>query len=301
MPYPEHNLKRFFKYTSASTALKILEASTVRYSSPLLFNDPFDVQSGLHFDFDIQSLPDKILERIEHFVASDTKPTLPQDDPWGHAVALMWEKKATHGFPRERVRTMLRPALEWLRDQIALVQSQYQKAWWEDFLPRLRVFSVAEAKDTLLMWSHYAESHTGVVFSFRVLPEEDNLLCVAKPVVYCKAPPSLFTEAEWLDDIFGVNRLDSSALHFRYAYVKSEVWAYEREWRVWDLLPRRQTVLHSDYRLRDREVEAVYLGCKISAEHKDTLMSLVATKYPEEKLFQARKPVDEFALCFDAI
>ncbi|MDZ4857099.1 MAG: hypothetical protein SGJ26_19965, partial [Nitrospirota bacterium] len=74
MPYQEHAKERFFKYTSASTALKILESSAVRYSSPLLFNDPFDVQSGLHFEFEIESLPEKIFQRIEQLVASDREP-----------------------------------------------------------------------------------------------------------------------------------------------------------------------------------------------------------------------------------
>jgi hypothetical protein len=65
----KHNRDRFFKYMSATTAVKILTSSAVRYSSPVLFNDPFDVQSGLHFDFDIDLLPDKILDRIEVLVA----------------------------------------------------------------------------------------------------------------------------------------------------------------------------------------------------------------------------------------
>jgi hypothetical protein len=60
----KHDRDHFFKYTSATTAVKILESSAVRYSSPILFNDPFDVQSGLHFDFDIDLLPDKLLDRI---------------------------------------------------------------------------------------------------------------------------------------------------------------------------------------------------------------------------------------------
>ena len=112
MAYPKHNRDRFFKYTSALTAVKVLESSTVRYSSPLLFNDPFDVQSGLHFDFDIESLPDKILARIEELMALDKKPNVSEDGPLGKAIILMWEKKATHGFPREHIREMFGPELK---------------------------------------------------------------------------------------------------------------------------------------------------------------------------------------------
>ena len=301
MPYPEHTKERFFKYTSASTALKILETSAVRYNSPLLFNDPFDVQSGLHFEFEIESLPEKVFQRIEELVASDTRPVPQEGSLLGEAITIMWENKSPHGFPREDVWNLVRPQLVGLKEQIIGLQSEYQNVWWNDFLPRLHVFSVAEDNDNLLMWSHYGDYHAGVVFSFRVLPQEDNPLCIASPVVYRNTPPSFFTEQQWLDDIFGVCKLDHTELYFQYAYVKNAVWAYEREWRVWDLRPQPSPTRYYDYPLRDKEVEAVYFGCNIAPESKVAIMSLLSRKYPEAKLFQARKRSDEYRLEFNAI
>lgn len=301
MSYPEHTKERFFKYTSASTALKILETSAVRYSSPLLFNDPFDVQSGLHFEFEIESLPERVFQRIEQLVASDTKPVPQEGSLLGEAITIMWQNKSTHGFPREDIWNLVRPQLVGLKDQIIQLQSEYQNVWWNDFLPRLHVFSVVEDDDNLLMWSHYGDCHAGVVFSFRVLPQEDNPLCVARPVVYRNTPPSFFTEQQWLDDIFGLRKLDHTELYFQYAYVKSAVWAYEREWRVWDLRPQPSPTRYHDYPLWDKEVEAVYFGCNIAPESKVAIMSLLSMKYPEAKLFQARKRSDEYRLEFNAI
>ena len=301
MPYPDHTKERFFKYTSASTALKILETSTVRYSCPLLFNDPFDAQSGLHFDFEIESLPEKVFQRIEQLVSSDTKPVPQEGNLLGEAITIMWENKSTHGFPREDIWNLVRPHLVKLKDHAIRLQSEYQNVWWNDFLPRLSVFSVAEDNDNLLMWSHYGINHAGVVFSFRVLPQDDNPLCIARPVVYRDTPPSFFTEQQWLDDIFGVRKLDHTALYFQYAYVKSSVWAHEKEWRVWDLLPQPSPTRYYDYPLWNKEVEAVYFGCNIAPESKAAIMSLLSRKYPEAKLFQARKRSDEYKLEFNAI
>ena len=87
-----HQRDRFYKYTSAETALKIIESGSVRYSSPRLFNDPFDVQSGLHFDFDIDTLPTKLFERMSSLVMSDTRPTLSADDPYCQAILFMWDQ-----------------------------------------------------------------------------------------------------------------------------------------------------------------------------------------------------------------
>ena len=51
-----HDQTHFFKYAKADAALSILRTATIRYSSPLIFNDPFDNLSGLHFDFDLAEL-----------------------------------------------------------------------------------------------------------------------------------------------------------------------------------------------------------------------------------------------------
>jgi Protein of unknown function (DUF2971) len=245
-------------------------------------------------------LPDKILDQIERLVSLDTRPDVPITEPFGELVIRMWEMKPTHGFPRERLRELARPLLVVLKEQTVLFQHQYQRAWWNDFLPRLRVFSISETKDSLLMWSHYSKDHTGVVFEFRVLPDQDNPLCVAKPVQYCRVPPAFFSEAEWLDDIFGVRDLDTTGFYFRYAYMKSEIWAYEKEWRVWDLLPQAQDTLCSTYPLRANEIGAIYLGCRIEPTIRATIIRLLAA-HPTAKIFQASKASDEFRLDFNAV
>jgi hypothetical protein len=300
MNYPEHDKVSFFKYTSAETAVRVLESSKVIYRSPIEFNDPFDVQAGLHFEFDVEALPDVILAHIESLVALNNKPEVSEAEPFGELVIRLWEASRTQAFPKEKFREIARPLLVFLKEKTVLFQRQYQDAWWNQFLPRLRVFCVSETHDNLLMWSHYSEDHTGVVFEFRVLPEEDNPLCVAKPVEYCKSPPAFFSKKEWLDEIFGVRALDASALYFRYAYVKSDAWAYEKEWRVWDLLPRVEEKLHSYYDLRPDEVASVYLGCRINPDLKVTILRLLSGR-PSSKVFQAHKAADDFRLDFFAL
>ena len=50
-----------YKYSPIETAIKILKNGTFRYSSPIIFNDPFDIQTELHFSFKIEQLPELIL------------------------------------------------------------------------------------------------------------------------------------------------------------------------------------------------------------------------------------------------
>jgi hypothetical protein len=294
----KHNRDYFYKYTSAATAIKILESNSVRYSSPLLFNDPFDIQSGLHYDFDLNALPDKILDRMEQLVNQDANPTFLQNDEMAQAIRQMRERRPTAGFPRERMRELFRPVLVSMTQDMIVMQRQYQDKWWNDFLPRLRVFSVTEEKDNLLMWAHYAKDHTGVVFEFRVLAEQDNALCIAQPIRYRRTPPSLFTEAQHINTLFSLGVLDETQL-LEYAYIKSDIWAYEKEWRVWDLEPAILDELHSTYPLYENEIGAVYFGCRIDPDLRARIIQLLAS-YPNAKAFQARKSADAFKLSFDA-
>ena len=66
MPYPGR--RPFFKYVAAETALAILRNQSIRFSSPLLFNDPFDHQTCLHLGFDLEQFPNRLLEKIEYLV-----------------------------------------------------------------------------------------------------------------------------------------------------------------------------------------------------------------------------------------
>jgi hypothetical protein len=290
--------ERFFKYVSASTAIKVLERSAVRYSSPLIFNDPFDIQSGLHFPFDIGSFPQRVIQRIRDIVTASTRPEVDEEDDWGKAIILMWENKGKREMPE----FFLRRLVESFGDRIALYQAQCQQLWGVDFLPRLRVFSVTEEPDNLLMWSHYTQNHTGAVFAFRVLVKEDSALGVAKPVIYRSAPPPLFSEEEWIGFILGTRPLDpNEQLFLHYAYIKSDIWAYEKEWRVWLVEPQPQQELFTDYQLLREEVEAVYLGCKMDSKDKEAIKTLLSARYPQAQIFQGCKPVSEYRLHFDKV
>ena len=45
-----HDRKYFYKYVTVETALLILQNRKLKYSSPVLFNDPFDTQTRIGFD-----------------------------------------------------------------------------------------------------------------------------------------------------------------------------------------------------------------------------------------------------------
>jgi Protein of unknown function (DUF2971) len=287
--------RSFFKYTTPETAISILERKTVKYSSPLYFNDPFDVQSGLHLNFDLNSLAEKTLDRLSELITADKAPSLDATDPWGKAILLARQTYGPKGFDRERWQQRLSPSLGTFAESIAQWQVEYQQKW-TDLLPKMRVFCVAEDRDNLLMWAHYAKDHTGAVFEFLSLPDEDNPLSVARKVKYVKEPPSFLTRDEWIDDLLSLRRIDLTDFSRRYVLTKSSQWRYEKEWRAWYPHHGPSTEPHTFVPINPHELSALYLGCQASQPFLEKVVPLARSAFPQLRLFQARKSKGSFSL-----
>lgn len=296
MSFRRPGKRSFFKYASPSTALAVLSSGKVRYSSPLTFNDPFDLQSGLHFEFDISTLHEKILIKLGQLAAAKTIHSLDENDPWGQVIKSVRDHYQTHGFPLDRFRELTGDLLKTMTGVIETTRQQFQEEWWKNLLPGLRVFCVSEDRDNLLMWAHYARDHTGAVFEFLSLPEDDNSLSVAEPITYADRPPPFFTENEWLDDILSVKKIDFNNLYKRYAYCKSDEWAYEREWRVWYPIVPAPTSLYEDIAIRKSEFASLYIGCKADNGFTTKALALARSTFPDVKVYKAKKCEDIYAL-----
>ncbi len=292
--------RSFFKYASASTVLAILESRSVRYSSPLTFNDPFDFQSGLHSDFEISTFHEKVLDKLEEYAAAPAIPPVDDSDPWGKTVNIVRQYYPTRGFPREELRQLTADLFEVLVEQIEILRKKYQEHW-RLLLPGLRVFCVSEERDDLLMWAHYAKDHTGAVFEFLSLPDEENPLSVARPIQYVSSPPSFFTEREWLDHIWSVKKLEMHEFYQRYAYYKSENWAYEREWRVWYPITPPPERLYEDMPIRQSEFASLYIGCRADPEFVAKAAQFAKAAFPNVRIYKAEKREDIYALDYTEI
>ena len=288
---------------SAETAVKVLTSSTVRYSSPLLFNDPFDVQAGLDLQLEPHALHEPLLHRLQSLVLADTVPTFVDPAaPGALAVRYGRQMAPTHGFPLERAREVLTPLFDLVGQHLERLRSEYQRHIWCEVLPSLRVFSVSEDRDNLLMWAHYADEHRGAVLEFQVSAEIDNPLCIATQVAYLETPPPLFEAEEFLGHWFGTGVWDRHRISLsRYAATKGLAWQHEREWRVWYPAEPAQEQLYEDCAIRSKELVAVYLGCRISPRHRSQVLRALADNHQGVAAYGAQKAQSRFQLTFTAI
>ncbi|MBC7703327.1 MAG: DUF2971 domain-containing protein [Rhodoferax sp.] len=160
----------------------------------------------------------------------------------------------------------------------------------------LGAFCLSEVPDSLLMWSHYAESHAGFLLAFdarhphfheeRSSKDEFRHL---RRVIYREARPSAT-----LQDFEGVDVF----------LVKSGHWAYEREWRIFRALSEAAVVYPGTphpahlFRFPPSALQAVILGARSSAETAAAVIEAIraSAELSHVKIKRARPDASHFLL-----
>lgn len=289
---PLHDREAFFKYYTVESAKATLRSTARKWSTPLLFNDPFDNQFDLRFEEPSEELAKA---NLAHFikVLSSKEPFKPnQFGPQTPSMELLRQVHAANPnleYSAEDLAYLLEGELEGMQKVATIAPETNDEI--RRIMADTSIFCLSETHDNLLMWSHYAQNHTGAVIKFLALPEVDSPLIVAQPVRYSEHMPRLkfaslldFYEAR-------MNVLETITLS------KSVVWSYEKEWRIVASL-RDKTLDHEILPFAPEEVGAVYLGCKMTPEGRSEVIDVTRSHYPNAAIFQAEKHHGEFALEF---
>jgi hypothetical protein len=114
------------------------------------------------------------------------------------------------------------------------------------------VLAMSQVRDNILMWSHYADSHTGFVLGF-TLPEDISFFITPFHAIYVDAYPTFQYLRD--DDLIVTNGILS----------KSRLWEYEQEIRI---LKRTQ----GSHAFAPTALTEVILGARISTQNRDRLL-----------------------------
>ncbi len=142
----------------------------------------------------------------------------------------------------------------------------------------------SESVKSVLMWSHYANSHQGFAleYDFRPTLEKPIKNVGIYPVIYDeeRMDVSLYMAWSFLRFIgIEVNNPDITA-YLKIALHKSSIWAYEQEWRLIDSTPRIITDTKPSA-IRYKPV-AIYYGQQISGNYKAQLHEIAQEKKIKE-------------------
>ena len=118
-----------------------------------------------------------------------------------------------------------------------------------------------------LMWSHYADNHSGFCIEYDFSKEKginQNLLTL--PVIYSKVRPKFPWKA--FMDAKNLNTEEASAEIMLSVLTKDDVWSYENEWRI--LVP----VKLGEENIQAPPISCIYLGALCNEQNKATIISI---------------------------
>lgn len=85
---------------------------------------------------------------------------------------------------------------------------------------------LSESDDSLLMWAHYANNHSGICVEYELLKINQQLHFSPIPVIYSNERPSFRSISQ------NIIRANSTSLFIEGLSTKSPEWGYEKEWRI---------------------------------------------------------------------
>jgi hypothetical protein len=284
---------KFYKYMNASTAKRVLENNTLRWSLTTEFNDPFDLQFDLHMEFNRDRLVRRVLQRIVDIYMGQAH--VVAGNQFDERIELF--RTLAPGLPeielRDENRQAVRESLKAAEHGLPKLHEELRKLILDK-----KILCLSEMPDNILMWGHYAENHTGAVIEVSYIEEGDyaSTWGAAKPVRYEANIPLLADEEAMFCSLTGQGTI-AVPNHFQdTVYVKAQDWAYEKEWRVigsWEKDTKTE-----DIPFRLKELTAVYLGCRMSVADREQIKETIAKKYPHAAVHKVNKSARRFALEF---
>lgn len=288
-PVCPHSIQKFYKYRDIDQTRKLLETGTLAWSSPLLFNDPFDTQVDLRFDFEINELQDPLLHRLVEIVTSDDEPLGDSGNTFFLALGLARRDFKSGRWTRDELTVRLAPVAKQMTERLQHGLQKNQVVWRE-YLSVMRFLCLAVSNENVPMWEHYAKGGTGCAVEFVCPRDRPSIFWLAKPVSYSAGIPAIATLEEWLRHETGQFTLQLSDRFDRYAFSKSTRWSYEEEWRVARVLKNQTPEAASKKRdflgFEPSDLSAIYFGYRASSEDLDAIWGMVKSKYPWVECFR---------------
>lgn len=247
--------KKVYKYRSIQSALRILENQSIYLPSASKFNDPFDCKIPMNFEemSNNEGLQRKFAEKFlidKNIVGKEKNDVI--------------DKIIANGKIGD---------INNLR--------QMEKARLEKMEEVFGVFCLSVIPDNLLMWSHYADSHTGICIGFN----SKKLIDIIEPTWV--APIQYSFEYPQISILEHPEKTLEVLL-----FNKSIDWHYEKEIRY-----VKNTIDGGcEIKIPVDVIEEIYLGCLISSDEEQLLTEIISMKYPKTKVIRYKKNKSTFKL-----
>lgn len=290
--------RKLYRFVTIEGAKHILKDGKIRYTSPILLNDPFDGQLKPPCPFSEGELYEYMAKKMSEYIYE--KKSVPKSEK--RIFKSMLEKLKEHKSREESQADAVRytTASTHLADAFTgWDPTSIMRKKWLIWQRKFRLISFSENNNNITMWSHYADHHKGVCLEFTD-DGEDGLVRQAHEVHYVTKLPDFASLEEWGDYLLGLSRFVLCDRIEKYLLHKSMYWKNEKEWRIlFHQLKADDLYCYRDF--VPTELTGIYLGARISEINKHTIVSLCYRKYEKAKIFLAKTSNQDFALEFSEL
>lgn len=273
-----------YKYLTADR-VDVLLNCMVRYTQPKAFNDPFEVKPYV-CKISEDQIAYSMFEELVSKKLQEIYDKLPGEFRTNMPFAIFCTTVQEELGPKAKV--LFHQLIESNTPMI-------RKMIDEEFNDRIGIFSLAEKRDNLLMWAHYAASYEGFVIGFdsehpcfnnKKGPNDE--FCHLRRVEYRET-----RVASPLIELSGIDTL----------FVKSTQWSYEQEWRIIqplqdaDIINANQPYTIYLFKFPASAIREVIFGCRMKDSKRLAILeSLKSDIFQHVKIFQAEPDKIEFKL-----
>jgi hypothetical protein len=265
--------------------LKALNHQTLRWSSPHLFNDPFEPNHSYSPDITHQKLLTGLIKEAMIMLFGPTEPT----GKANRLVAAISRWRDEERFSSEEEAEQV---LKQLLNQVAEHQQEDIDRFlskWQQFAKALRICCFSDKPDNLTCWQHYADNHQGIALRFA--SGEGTSLKDPQRVSYKSQPLPLTSLKQQIDIAYGKAHSSDNHEFKDNLLTKNKVNNNEREWRCFGSdISQQNDPQHwyNDVKFVSSELQAVYLGLSCEQQHREAISQLIKNQYSKTKIYQAQ-------------
>jgi len=288
-----------FKYTNPKNGLMILQERKLRFTQPLSFNDPFDSAPIVSLDCSNSELYELIAQHL------DNNPEI---------YDLLIQKSALQEY--EKLPEYLKSLIscddiknfgsKYIIEKFSSYKKVLETLNYEDvkksakelvvylLANQIGIFCLSDIHNNLLMWSHYADSHKGIVIGF----DRDYELFNLKINDFTKLRKVKYTSDRPHVNFKLTNHSieENMKLAEKIYFTKSSEWEYELEYRVIKILDHVTKTENYDqnefpihlFPFSESAIKSVIIGDRVTKENITKVLDTLSTNnYDHVEIFYA--------------
>jgi hypothetical protein len=270
---------RLFKYFQPKRT-EVLRDGLIRFSSPRVLNDPFELKPHIAAVVRKEQIPIDIAHLMPPLVAKNYAELPPE-------VRALIPHQLYQSFASAHLPYMSTAIETFLNVSLPTITSIIV----EKFEELIGILCLTEAPSNLLMWAHYADSHQGFVVEFdsespffeQRLGPDDDLRHIRKVVYRDERPSIILTEMQ----------------DFSPFLTKGRDWSYEAEWRMMMPLSAASRVIGDGptaihlFEFPKSMVRGVICGCRMTDSTKTEIRKIFQEEPEYQQVYCAEAHIDE--------